>query len=884
MDSAAQIAARLAQYDAQNQGWKGYLYLADQARGQPGFSSNLTLQQDVGWLEAAAMIDAPAHSAFGIVGNTDFTVLGIAQTDFKTFVFTFNYEAGFSQGENLSAARIQSVADQLREDTFATVETEVGTGGFLTPSDINILDVNRATARLGLPSTDWAGAPLGALFGVPTSLTPTWASIVGSSAADLGGSAITRLSIELGSLPGTLWAQAYASVLSTTNFLNSLAGKIIRQSGITKLASDTSGFGNDVTLIARASVNLIYQYYQTGVAARGQVIVGDVISLDANGNPVIPTAAGSYNLTYDSNGLHAVGGRDGAQANTIDVPPNITPQTPANWNGVAFAPSDNGLPPTPVGPISPAAATSLAPSLGLAFGSTLGRYLVGSNPILQVAVGSVLGAVALDLGKQIAASQAAGQFQSLDTAGQDAASSKSVWNDFGNDLTLVGTSAAVGTISSYLSLELGQALGLKGFGAELFSAGTGGVLGHIAVNLLASNVPVFQGLVSSSVLGAAQSNIFSGSGGALESSFVAFFATKLGELIVQPQTQAGAILSSLGAAIGALGTEGGGLLLGGFVEGAVVDAIDSVLTDGAAELVSQVFDVIPGIGIFIGFVLGALIGNLFGHKKPRIPTATASTVLQIPTAHYALGATTVANGGDLGLTVSMASAARDTLNGLITLITRGQTPAYVSNLTSPTQIYGDTGGQLSVTLGNVVTNVTTGDQAVDRGVLWALPQTQIIGGDLIHHRRRGGDRHHRRRPRDRPRHRRNGRRHLHRLRHPGRQQRHDLHRRIGIEHPFLRAHDAWRDGEPRYRPCRLRRRLQQRPEPDRLELQRRPDAGGGRRHAHRRGGGRHPQRRRLGRQHLRRRLGHGWPTPGRAGGPVPAWRRRRGTAEPSRWE
>ena len=100
----------------------------------------------------------------------------------------------------------------------------------------------------------------------------------------------------------------------------------------------------------------------------------------------------------------------------------------------------------------------------------------------------------------------------------------------------------------------------------------------------------------------------------------------------------------------------------------------------------------------------------------------------------ALGAEISANGGDLAFADALAVTARDTLNGIIQLIAGGSGVAqFVSNTVSPTQTYGLTGSQIYVKLGigAAATNVTSGDIAVDKGVLFALPQTKIIGSNII---------------------------------------------------------------------------------------------------------------------------------------------------------
>ena len=221
--------------------------------------------------------------------------------------------------------------------------------------------------------------------------------------------------------------------------------------------------------------------------------------------------------------------------------------------------------------------------------------------------------------------------------------------------------------------------------------------------------------------------------GALENSIGSFLGAKLGSLIYSPQTQAGEIAGSIGASLGALASTTGASL---GILSAGLDVITDAVVDATAELSDALADavfntVLPGVGALIGFVLGGLIGDLFG-SKPKIPTASAQTVLAIPSASYQLGAQTSTNGGDLSTPIAMATLARDTLNGILQQIT-GVNGGTVQNLSSPTQAYGYDGTGLYVMLGVNAskTYVSTADQAVDKGVLWALPQTQVIGGDIF---------------------------------------------------------------------------------------------------------------------------------------------------------
>ena len=212
----------------------------------------------------------------------------------------------------------------------------------------------------------------------------------------------------------------------------------------------------------------------------------------------------------------------------------------------------------------------------------------------------------------------------------------------------------------------------------------------------------------------------------------AFLGAKLGAMVVNPQTQAAVTLSSIGSAVGAYA--------------AVAQIGTSIF--GAGKLASMLGNVlVPGIGAFVGFVLGALIGNLFGRKKPKVPTANAEIYLDYTSDKFQLGASSAANGGNLDLVRNMAEAARDTLNGFLTVLA-GDMPyeatswgnglwrngKYLAMDAGLQSFYGHTGGQLWVKLGSPTAtqqNVGSADDAVSKGVMWSLQGTQVIGGDIF---------------------------------------------------------------------------------------------------------------------------------------------------------
>jgi Ca2+-binding RTX toxin-like protein len=262
-------------------------------------------------------------------------------------------------------------------------------------------------------------------------------------------------------------------------------------------------------------------------------------------------------------------------------------------------------------------------------------------------------------------------------------------------------------------------LGLKGFGAELFNVAGSTVLNtafqnirHFGIDKIWSNFNV--------------ADVFQGAPGALGGAFGAYFGAKLGAMVVSPTTQAGAVLSSVGSAVGSY---------------AAVAAIGTIGTGYLAALGSVL---IPGVGAFVGFVVGALIGNLFGRRKPLNPYAFAETVLQPPYAQFGLGSSGSGDGGNLDLAKSMAVAARDTLNGLIGLIVAGGEKGWVTNVDGQMtdqryghkrdHAYGENdvrGNRAYVNLNGVDQFFDSADQAVDKGVLTAIRNTKIVGGDIF---------------------------------------------------------------------------------------------------------------------------------------------------------
>ncbi|MEJ2818036.1 DUF4214 domain-containing protein [Caulobacter sp. CCG-8] len=363
-------------------------------------------------------------------------------------------------------------------------------------------------------------------------------------------------------------------------------------------------------------------------------------------------------------------------------------------------------------------------------GSSLGNIIGNGDPLASVAASTLLSSIGGTVGALVDGSL------TLDASQSFLQRANTVAGSISSNLAQAFQGAAIGSVSSALTLQLGNALGLSGFGAEIFQTTGATVLGtllnnatdmvnHVAGANLLNGFSTTDLWGNAASLDASKLDPQAWKGGALSSAIGSYLGAKLGSMIVSPQTQAGVALSSIASSVGAYMFSAAGAASAG--------AIGTWAATLAASMGHLGDFVVPGLGSLIGFVLGALIGNLFGKKKPKIPTASAYVDLQIPYAHYALGAISVANGGNRDLVTSMATSARDTLNSLIGMVAYDDDQTYVSNLNgvTTTQTYGHTGNQIYVKINGAQTNVASADEAVDLGVLAAIRNTKIVGGNLF---------------------------------------------------------------------------------------------------------------------------------------------------------
>jgi hypothetical protein len=267
-------------------------------------------------------------------------------------------------------------------------------------------------------------------------------------------------------------------------------------------------------------------------------------------------------------------------------------------------------------------------SVGQVLGSALGRALAPNNQFVQLAAGTVIGAVGQRLAQAFAAS--------LTTNGAtfDPAT---VFADFNVSIAGAGASA----VASFLVAELGTALHLDGFGGQLFNASAGGFAGSVASQVATKMVGTasvagvsFDAAIAQLDFGAAAANAAYG--------VSALFGSFLAHEFVPAQTHEGAVAGQL---FGAIGSAAG-------ISAALSGALGSVLGF-----------IVPGLGSLIGTILGTLIGDAFGN----VPHPAAVDLLDqqgtlYAATHYQVSAS---DGGDYSTPDQMVVPALAIINAYL---------------------------------------------------------------------------------------------------------------------------------------------------------------------------------------------------------------------------
>jgi hypothetical protein len=332
-------------------------------------------------------------------------------------------------------------------------------------------------------------------------------------------------------------------------------------------------------------------------------------------------------------------------------------------------------------------------AVGQVLGSALGRALAPNNQFVHIAAGTVAGAIGQKLAQAFSGSL-------LTNAAQ--VDFSSAFADF--DISLAG--AGAGSVASFLTAELGHALGLTGFNSELFSASIGslasGVANKIATEMLSNHLS-FEAAIGTINFGSAAISAGYSISGAI--------GGYLGRELVPAQTHEGAVGGQL---LGAVGSAVG-----------ISIALSNVIGTALGSVLNFI---VPGIGSLIGTIVGTLIGDAVGsHPHP-------AAVDLIDQAGYLYGynhsQVSASDGGDYSIPDPMAVAADAIINAYLAAAKGAaldhSKQSMVGYVTDPDFRYISGWAPTHQYLSFI-----SPDDAVHAAALDVLQHLEVIGGDLL---------------------------------------------------------------------------------------------------------------------------------------------------------
>ncbi|PZO87557.1 MAG: hypothetical protein DI623_14505 [Sphingomonas sanxanigenens] len=262
---------------------------------------------------------------------------------------------------------------------------------------------------------------------------------------------------------------------------------------------------------------------------------------------------------------------------------------------------------------------------GNIIGNFFGRYMVGSDAIAGIASSALLKTIGESIGDVIDGAVSSGSI---------GGSFEAAFGEFGDELLSNLQDAGIGAVSSYLTAELVNVLGVDGFAGELANSAGGTV-----VNQIVSNIVANPGLNPFRNLDFAQIGTAVGS----------LIGTKLASIVWSPGTIGGQIGSAVGSSLGVLAATSA--IIGTGAEAAFLGAKLGAFAGPVAAVV----------GAFVGFLAGALIGSVFGGT----PRSGADVLWDPETGRFSTGNSYARKGGSQQAALGMADAVAQTFNAVL---------------------------------------------------------------------------------------------------------------------------------------------------------------------------------------------------------------------------
>ena len=337
--------------------------------------------------------------------------------------------------------------------------------------------------------------------------------------------------------------------------------------------------------------------------------------------------------------------------------------------------------------------------IGRIFGSAIGGALLnGQNQFVRILGTSFITTIARNIGESLNLTLLSEDLLKIGATADIADATEIAFDDFTSDFAAQLKSASIGAVSSYLTAELIDVLGLDGFGGQLATT-----VGNTVINRVLTNI-VHNATLA---VGEQARGLFDGTGGALPGAIGSFLGSKLASEILSAETAAGQLGGSIGGSLGSL--------IGGKI-------VSSLALKGVGKFIGGL--IIPGIGALIGTLLGTLIGDLFG-KTPR---SGADLAYDAESGEFVVGAAYKRGKASRETARQLAGQVGESLNGIIAAtggvlfnpedVEPGHYGMYKSKFRYQTergssQILFDEAGSL-----------------VTYGVFTALRDAEILGGDV----------------------------------------------------------------------------------------------------------------------------------------------------------
>ncbi len=303
--------------------------------------------------------------------------------------------------------------------------------------------------------------------------------------------------------------------------------------------------------------------------------------------------------------------------------------------------------------------------------STLGRYIAGDDILTETVVSAVLNTVASNFGDVL-------NTLAFDTGTATADNLAHAFDGIDAELLNNLQSAGVGAISSFLSAQLIDALGVNGIPGELLNTAAGQTI-NVMITNLTNGEYVFKDLSTTSIANAAGS----------------FVGNKLASEIANWDEVGEQIGAQIGGALGAaIGTG------------------------------------IPFIGTAIGAFFGNLIGGLIGGVFTGAPRSGAILGYDETTGQFRVETVWKEDGGKRAVARQLGNTAATSLNGILAtiggeLLNGDDVEAGSYGMRKKAFVYWNDG-----TSSDNRIKFSTASDLVEYGVMKAAQQMEIIGGDI----------------------------------------------------------------------------------------------------------------------------------------------------------